>query len=387
MSTVLQTAIALLRMVQKKIPKEPHGWWTQLALARELIEEDLKQLWAPDIDAPYLRISSLEFHILLIATSEYLRSNSKSDNSGTVVSAIANLFDANSLEPVFLCATDLDLSKIGCKTVFPSDPRLVFCSCDESLGRQVRRIMPRSHCVVNSESELRNWRQSRKATNSWLTIVIPTMGEPWLEESIDSLLEQTEKKFSAIIISGETDGRAKFVLNKLNLDERFLLIESIDDGPYDAMNLANLISGDDWVYTLGCDDKLSSPSVLKQIKKVISRSRGSNIVYGNVLMKGDAPGSYDGQIYNWAFSYDQLLTHNPCHQAIFYRRREVLARGGYNVKYRICSDWDLNVRLWQTAKPVFSDVVVAEFRRGGLSTEVKDHIFFKDLPNIWRQNA
>lgn len=390
MSKVLETAIALLRMTTATVFDERLEWRQNLSISRKLLEEHIDELWRQQADASKLKISFYELNVLLAAASNSLLEDvalEAPSEPARVALAIADLFDPNMHAPILVSAERLEPSNLAHEAIFQVDPRLIFFYCNSVKGRAIREILPRGHCITSSDEQLKHWRRLQSRLDSWLTIVIPTMGESSLEESVISLLRQTETHFSVVIISGETNGKARSVLNRLEIDERFLLIESTDNGPYDAMNLGNLISLTEWIYVLGSGDKLASERVLEKIHKVVAERSGSDIVYGNVMMRGEAEGSHDGQIYDWAFDYDRLLNSNPCHQAIFYRREKVMAHGGYNAEYEICADWDLNIRMWQKARPVFTDLTVAEFQRGGMSTTIRDHKFFADLPKVWELNA
>ena len=53
--------------------------------------------------------------------------------------------------------------------------------------------------------------------------------------------------------------------------------------------------------------------------------------------------------------------------------------GGYNLKYKVCADWDLNLKIWAKSKSKYIDIVIADFIAGGASTSGGDPVFGKDF--------
>jgi hypothetical protein len=149
-----------------------------------------------------------------------------------------------------------------------------------------------------------------------------------------------------------------------------------------------LISESKWVYFLGVNDSLADPVVLEDVRaKLNGVAHDCSLVYGNVRMIGAGPGSEDGEIYAGRFDYARLKRQNICHQAIFYRRDALLNVGGFDLKYRVNSDWAANLRIWKSANPQYFGRTIANFSRGGLSSKVVDKAFFDDLEEIWTGNA
>jgi hypothetical protein len=133
----------------------------------------------------------------------------------------------------------------------------------------------------------------------------------------------------------------------------------------------------EWIYFLGSDDELRDGRVLEAMMQACDAA-DHDVVYGNVRVVGDTIWAKNGDIYDGPFSLEKLLRKNICHQAIFYRSRLLRNIGEFNVNYRICADWDMNLRSWAKTKFKYVDVVVANFHAGGISS-VGDEQFAKDV--------
>ena len=76
----------------------------------------------------------------------------------------------------------------------------------------------------------------------------------------------------------------------------------------------------------------------------------------------------------------QTLDRNRCHQAILYRRQVIRRLGGYNTKYKIWADYDLNLKWFfdKRVKKKHIPTVIAHYSEGGYSTTC-DAEMLKDM--------
>jgi glycosyltransferase involved in cell wall biosynthesis len=150
-------------------------------------------------------------------------------------------------------------------------------------------------------------------------------------------------------------------------------ISEKDDGIYDAMNKGIKMAKGEWFYFLGSDDKLFNENILSDIFLKIN-TKQIKIIYGNVLINGDAGWAQDGQIYDGEFSLSKLINEkNICHQAIFYNKTVFEKCGIFNTRYNICADWDMNLRLWATFPFYYIDTVIAVFNGGSTSYRIANN--------------
>ncbi len=99
-------------------------------------------------------------------------------------------------------------------------------------------------------------------------------------------------------------------------------------------------------------------------------STNAKVVYGNVKVVGNTSWAKDGVIYDGSFDFEKLLNKNICHQAIFYNSGFVKGEvGNYNIDYKLCADWDFNLRCLAKTEFSFEPITVADFYAGGITTD------------------
>ena len=200
-----------------------------------------------------------------------------------------------------------------------------------------------------------------------------------LEETILSVINQDFDNFEFIIIDGRsTDGTIEIIKKYQN--KITLWISEPDKGIYDAMNKGIKLAKGDFVYFLGGDDLLYSNYVLNKISSSLKDK--NKIYYGNVLFKTR------NIIYDGKFSLLKIATRNISHQSIFYPR-EIFDKYGFDTKYKIFADYELNLKLYGNSSYSFDymPITVALFNDEGSSgSNVLDSCFEMDRFDIIKNN-
>jgi len=184
-----------------------------------------------------------------------------------------------------------------------------------------------------------------------------------LENTIDSVLSQTNKNHELIIIDGgSTDGTLEILKNKKA--ENLFWTSEPDKGIYDAMNKGIKKATGEWIIFLGADDQFYDQYVLENIFSELNYD-DVDFIYGNVK-SGAYKGLYDGE-----FNYEKLLKKNISHQSIFYRATIFDTVGTYNLNYKTHADWDFNLRCFENKELQikYVDDLIAQFGKGGLSSQ------------------
>jgi glycosyltransferase involved in cell wall biosynthesis len=204
-----------------------------------------------------------------------------------------------------------------------------------------------------------------------LSIIIPTFNSAesiW--RALESVAAQAFTDYEVLVQDGSpTDHTARAIGRFLEVHPRFplSLFRESDRGVYDAMNKATLKARGKWLYFLGSDDLLHNDRVLATVMSPANAAK-YKVIYGNVEVIGDCSWARSGTIYNGPFDLPMLLDRNICHQAVFYNADFARGIGEYNGDYRVCSDWDFNMRCWARTEFKYIDVTVAKFAAGGLSS-------------------
>ncbi|MDT0556026.1 glycosyltransferase family 2 protein [Patiriisocius hiemis] len=219
----------------------------------------------------------------------------------------------------------------------------------------------------------------------FFTIIIPTYNsENTLAVVLDSIVSQTCKDIEIILQDGKSNDATIEIANSFKkLIPSLHIYQEKDSGIYDAMNKGMDKATGDWLLFLGGDDQLYENTTLEMSTSILQKSN-ANVVYGNAKIIGNTGWANDGDIYDGIFNIQKLFKKNICHQAIFYKRDFILNNIGYfNLNYKQCSDWDFNLRCWSKQPFEFVDLIVSNFKAGGVSTDAIDTLFMNDyLSNV-----
>lgn len=213
-----------------------------------------------------------------------------------------------------------------------------------------------------------------------ITIVIPTFNSAnSLRACLDSVVGQTQRPKEVFLMDGLSTDATKEIAREYGEKYSWIkLISEKDNGIYDAINKGIRLAEGEWVYVLGSDDRLFEPETLEKATVFLNKS-GEGIIYGNVMVKGDAGWAKDGQVHDGEFPLEKLLQQNICQQAVFYRRTLFKQIGYFNNEYHICADWDFMLRSFAGSSVKYIDLIIAEFNGGGASTTKKEEKFYEDF--------
>lgn len=203
-----------------------------------------------------------------------------------------------------------------------------------------------------------------------ISIIIPAFNAgKTLESCLNSLQAQQDVDFEVVVVDGQSTDKTLSILNKYS--DRLTNLRCIserDGGIYDAMNKGVALSNGSWLFFMGADDVLAGPSVLKTVSQEMDDS--VDLLYGRVLRVST------GRVEGGRCDRHQLLMQNICQQAIFYRRTLLNRVGPYDLKYKICSDWDLNMRCFADGeRQRFIDLVISNYSGTGISATQSDLAF------------
>jgi glycosyltransferase involved in cell wall biosynthesis len=213
-----------------------------------------------------------------------------------------------------------------------------------------------------------------------ISVVIPALNrERALRACLGSVVGQCGVRTEIVVVDGlSSDGTIDVVRDFEASHPALRCLSERDAGIYDAINKGVRAARGDWIYVLGSDDRLFVPDTLQGVAAFLSRCH-EDVVYGNVLVNGDAGWASDGRIWDGEFGLEKLLRQNVCQQAVFYRRSLFARIGHFNTDYRVCADWDFMLRCAARATLKYIDVIVAEFHGGGASKSAGQDGFDDDF--------
>lgn len=151
-----------------------------------------------------------------------------------------------------------------------------------------------------------------------------------------------------------------------------------DRGMYDAINKGIKMATGEVVGILNADDVLESDDTLKKVAEAFERDPELTAVYGDIrFVKGgetveEVRGAKTVRYCSaakwrpWMFRFGAMAPHPS-----FYVRKEAFERlGGYSLDYRICADFELELRFLYLAKlkRAYLPGCMVTMRTGGAST-------------------
>jgi glycosyltransferase involved in cell wall biosynthesis len=244
---------------------------------------------------------------------------------------------------------------------------------DRDLGYSERNMLiEKENKKISKSYKLQFQTSKEKDINHQFSIIIPTFNvEKTIRLAIESIIKQTIDIYEIIIIDGaSTDNTCAIVTEYQQKHKNIILVSEPDNGIYDAMNKGIEQSSGNWLFFMGADDVLYNETVLQELVEsgVFDKNQ---VVYGNVLIKGNNDWAKDQQLYDGKFDLNKLLQKNICQQAMFYPRRVFIEYGMFDLKFPVSSDWVFNLKIFSKEPFVYTDQTIAIFATGGKSTTDK----------------
>lgn len=220
--------------------------------------------------------------------------------------------------------------------------------------------------------------------------------EATIRTAIDSVLSQKGVDVEYIVVDGGSkDGTVDIIkeyadktLNSQLLTPNFTFrwLSESDQGMYDAINKGIKMATGDIVGILNADDVLASDDTLAHIVSAFNTdsyplapdSSRIDAVYADIrfvregetveaVRKAETVRYCSAKRWRpWMFRFAAMVPHPS-----FYVRRECFERlGGYSLDYRICADFELELRYLYLAKlkAAYLPECVVVMRMGGMST-------------------
>ncbi len=197
-----------------------------------------------------------------------------------------------------------------------------------------------------------------------VSVIIPTyrMAEP-LRHCLESIAAQEGVTIEVIVVDGAGDEETRTCIEPF----KTLSIHHLtgpDDGVYDAMNKGVAMAQGNWLYFIGADDRLASPSVFNQL--LLMAAPNADAVAGVVE---NLPPRHPRvpHLHRPSFGRNLLLRNTLHHQGCLYKRH-LFGEYRYPTHFNVLGDYHLNLHLLaKHAKVTITDVHVASCSSDGLS--------------------
>jgi glycosyltransferase involved in cell wall biosynthesis len=225
-----------------------------------------------------------------------------------------------------------------------------------------------------AEGGLRFKKKYNNSKRPLITIITVTKNsEKFLEATIKSVTNQTNKNFEYILIDGGSTDNTLNIIKKYQNKINYWVSED-DKGIYSAFNKGLSLSQGGYIGFVNSDDKLKKKA-LSILGKYIRQYPDLDFFFGTVkkhwgVLHGYKPWKI---FYSWGFY--------TSHSTGFYIKTESAKKiGYYNLKYKYSSDFDylyrMIVKFKMKGMAVKKNELFGIFRRGGFSSKVRfiDHV-------------
>lgn len=208
----------------------------------------------------------------------------------------------------------------------------------------------------------------------FFSIIIPVYNSAnTLPENLKSIASQSYSDYEIVFVDGGSTDETLKIIHDFKIANGNIctkLLSEPDKGIYDAMNKGLDLAAGEWLYFIGCDDRLCSSSVLAQVASEIAKEN-LDLVYGNV--QGAVSGTR--YIYN---TRSKVLSVGIHHQSVFYRCSLFNDLGKYDMNFKIASDYHFTLKVFLTDryKTKYVDLDIAYYGEGGYSSRHFDYKLF-----------
>ena len=202
-----------------------------------------------------------------------------------------------------------------------------------------------------------------------ITIIIAVYNaSKTLQQSIDSIVNQTYSRIELIVVDGGSrDGTVDLL--RLNQHKITYWVSEPDDGIYSAWNKGLVKSNGDWICFLGADDYFWNNQVLEHmVQNLAAIPKNIQIAYGQVMLiaKDDQP------LYLVGKSWDQvkpvfIKSMSIPHPGMMHRRSVFEKNGKFDETFRIVGDYEFLLRELISADALFIPLIIVGVRQGGVS--------------------
>ena len=217
-------------------------------------------------------------------------------------------------------------------------------------------------------------------TNNPLVTIITVVfnGEKYLQQTIDSVYNQTYKNIEYIIIDGNSTDNTLAIIKKNN-NKITKWISEPDKGLYDAMNKGIKMATGVLVGTINSDDWYELDAVELSVNAYL-KHKNAKIIHAD---RFDVQPDNSKQVYKFnpstfKFKYFSMTFSHPTMFVV----REEYKNHFYNTKLKTFSDYQFILEVFLQDKNAFVYIQkpTVNFRLGGISSQLS---FFEELKEAY----
>lgn len=191
--------------------------------------------------------------------------------------------------------------------------------------------------------------------------------EEFIENAINSVLNQTYINIEYIIIDGASKDSTVPIINKYKSKITFFLSEP-DNGIYEAMNKGIKAATGDILYFLNSDDIFYDEYVIENVVKMFQTNSDIELIYGPIIIRDPITNESFIQAHDY-ITKSYFIYGAICQQGIFYKASIFIKCGLFDDTYKIVGDYEWVLRAFYkyNLKREYYRGIIAIFRNGGVS--------------------
>ena len=212
-----------------------------------------------------------------------------------------------------------------------------------------------------------------------LSIITICYNEPKLEETCQSIVNQTWQDFEWVVIDGGSDEKTQKIWDKYKhrIDK---FISERDNGIYDACNKGIELANGKYLNFMNAGDSYNDENVLFNVSDLFENNE-NDVIFGNSFYMFHSGGeknflkTFPLDLNKSFFYNDNLNT-----QAVFVKKELFMKYGKFDTSYKICADWDRWLNFISEKRSFkHIPIIAAKYNMEGLSNSVNYEFELKQI--------
>lgn len=205
--------------------------------------------------------------------------------------------------------------------------------------------------------------------NKLITIIIATYNaSKTIKKCLNSIVSQMTSDCELIIIDGSSDDDTVKIVKSYGNEINFFISEP-DLGIYDAWNKGIIRSNGSWIMFLGADDILLPNAIKSYLDILINNNKINELDYicarNEYVDKNGKLIMILGKAANW---HNMRKMNVAAHVGSLHSKDRLFNEVGlYDLKFKICADYELLLRKGEKLKFMFVDTIISRMYTGGMS--------------------
>lgn len=209
-------------------------------------------------------------------------------------------------------------------------------------------------------------------------ITVVLNGEKYLEETIQSVINQTYPNVEYIIVDGgSTDGTLDII--KKYEDKIDYWVSEKDNGIYDAMNKGIKVASGEWINFMNAGDVFYENTILEKLFIFSRLDQNACVLYGDTLLQ-------EGSNYTIIKAKVNMRRRLPYYHQSSFTKSKILKKYPFNTVYKIAADYEQFLRFKSmNIKMQYVPLAISVYLGNGISEAFKKETI-KELYRAFKKN-